>query len=354
MLLLLTLALATGLGAYAWWVAAALRETEQRIVVPLPAEPTATASAGAMIPPTLTPPSSPAGSFSGVLGAASGADPGLDPVWGGKRYLNVLVLGFDARDGETDPPRGDVFMLAQLDLVAKTLNVVSIPRDLWVTIPGYGEERINAAYPLGWRANQPAAGVALVKRTVEQNFGLPIDYYITVNFQGFRQTVDAVGGITVDVPYYLRDEAYPTEDYGVETVEFFPGSQRMDGKTALKYARTRHADSDYGRRQRQEQLLLALFDQGRSVGIVARLPAVLRSFGGTVQTNFTFDQQLALGRVALAMSRDNIGLYSVDETMTSGWFTPAGADVIRGDWPKIAALIAHAFVMPANTRLPAP
>ena len=176
---------------------------------------------------------------------------------------------------------------------------------------------------------------------------MQVHYFGTVDFKGFERIVDAFGGVNVDPPYPIADDEYPTEDYRTEKVEFFPGPQHMDGTTALKYARTRHQDSDYGRRRRQEQILLALFDKGKGVGIVARLPGVLRSLGGVVQTNFTFEEQLVLGRVAAALKRDDIGLYSIDETMTGGWVTPGGAQVVRGDWPTINALIARAF-SPAN------
>jgi LCP family protein required for cell wall assembly len=365
--LLLALVCFAGAAAYAWQVTAALREAEQAIVVPLPAEPVATPTSAVPEPgaaaspvaeapthappdPVPTPPDGGQSQFStigSIVGAATGGeDPGRDPVWGGKRYLNVLVLGFDSREGDRSPPRSDVFMLAQLDLQAKRINVVSIPRDLWVTVPGYGEERINAAYPLGWRQEQPSAGVALVRRTVEQTFGVPIDYYIAVDFRGFQRVVDAVGGVDIDVPYYLRDDEYPTEDYRAQTVVFYPGPQHMDGRRALQYVRTRHQDSDYGRRRRQEQLLVALFDRGKNIGIATRLPGALRSLAGAVQTNFTLEEQLALGRVALAMDRADIGLYSVDETMTSGWTTPGGAEVVRGNWPLIRDLIARAFARP--------
>ena len=364
--LLLALVCFAGAAAYAWQVTAALHEAERAIVVPLLPEPVglttgavpepgAAASPVAEAPtPALPDPApSPAdgqGQFStigSIVGAVtSDEDPGRDPVWRGKRYLNVLVLGFDSREGDRSASRSDVFMIAQLDLHAKSINVVSLPRDLWVTVPGYGEERLNAAYPLGWRAEQPIAGVALVRRTVEQNFGVPIDYYIAVDFRGFQRVVDAVGGVEIDVPYYLRDDEYPTEDYRVQTIVFYPGPQQMDGRRALQYVRTRHQDSDYGRRRRQEQLLVALFDRGKSVGIATRLPGALRSLGGAVQTNFTLEEQLALGRVALAMDRADIGLYSVDETMTSGWTTPGGAEVVRGNWPLIRDLVDRAFARP--------
>ncbi|HET8632412.1 MAG TPA: LCP family protein, partial [Thermomicrobiales bacterium] len=194
-----------------------------------------------------------------------------------------------------------------------------------------------------------AAGVALAKRTIEANFGIPIDYYISIDFRGFQKVVDAVGGIDVDVPYYIRDDDYPTENYGTKTVEFFPGPHHMDGQTALEYVRTRHQDSDFARRQRQEQVLLALFDKAKGINIAPRLPSLLRSFAGTVQTNFTFDEQLALGRVALAMQHDGIGLYSIDQTMTSDWTTPNGEEVLLGDWPTIKELVGRTFVLPQST-----
>lgn len=363
---MLALLVCAGAGIYAWQVTTALRDAERAIVVPLPPEPagspvaagTPGAPAGPATPlAAARPPAVPtatAGSQLGLIGAVAGAatdggDPGRDPIWQGQRYLNVLVLGFDSRDDDSGPPRSDVMLIAQLDLYAKTINILSLPRDLWVTIPGHGEERVNAAYPFGWRAGQPASGVALAKRTIEADFGIPIDYYISIDFRGFQKVVDAVGGIDVDVPYYIRDDDYPTPDYGTKTVEFFPGPHHMDGQTALEYARTRHQDSDFARRQRQEQILLALFDKGKGLDIAPRLPTLLRSFAGTVQTNFTFDEQLALGRVALAMQHDDIGLYSIDQTMVRGWVTPNGEDVLLGDWQAIDALVGRIFVVPAET-----
>ncbi|HET8626800.1 MAG TPA: LCP family protein, partial [Thermomicrobiales bacterium] len=202
-LLTLVLLVCAGAGIYAWQVTAALRDAEQAIVVPLPSEPrgspvaagtpaapaTSVAAASPAAAPTAT-----AGSRLGLIGAVAGAatdggDPGRDPIWQGKRYLNVLVLGFDSRDDDSGPPRSDVMLVAQLDLYAKTVNILSLPRDLWVTIPGHGEERVNAAYPFGWRSDQPAAGVALAKRTIEANFGIPIDYYISIDFRGFQKVV---------------------------------------------------------------------------------------------------------------------------------------------------------------------
>ncbi len=194
----------------------------------------------------------------------NGGDPGDSEIWGGKTELNILVLGVDKRADGGDQ-NADVIIIAHLDLVNHRLAGVSLPRDLQVEIPGVGEDKINGSYNYGVVASpdDPVAGVAKVRDTIESLFGIPIDGYVLVDFSGFSDVVDAMGGITVDVPYEIVDEEYPTEDYGITTIQFDPGVQEMDGEQALIYVRTRHADSDDARRQRQLDVIRAIFDSGK-------------------------------------------------------------------------------------------
>jgi LCP family protein required for cell wall assembly len=132
--------------------------------------------------------------------------------------------------------------------------------------------------------------MAFAAQTVERFLGhyrgIRADYTAQVNFDGFVGLIDALGGITIDVPAPLVDDAYPTPDYGIMRVEFQPGLQRMDGATALIYARTRHADSDFGRSQRQQQVMQAIAAEIRSKGWVERValvPEVVRLFEGSAE-----------------------------------------------------------------------
>ena len=167
---------------------------------------------------------------------------------------SVLVLGSDARPDELAQGivgRTDTLMLLVADRADPLVATLSIPRDLWVTIAGgYGQERINAAYEFG--------GPASAKQTVASVIGQPVDHYLLIHLAGVRDVIDAVGGIDIDVPTAIHDDAYPTDDYGVITIDIPAGRQHMDGTTALQYARSRHQDSDFARAARQQQVLAAV------------------------------------------------------------------------------------------------
>ena len=280
-----------------------------------------------------------------VLGAGfDRGDPGRATAWGGRTELNVLVLGVDRRPGGGDQ-NADVVILARVDLARKRLRAVSIPRDLLVDIPDIGADRINSAYNYGVlsAAGDPAAGVALVRDTVEAAFGVPIDGYVLVDFAGFETVIDAVGGVQLDVPAPIHDPAYPRPDYGTEVVDFAAGRQWMNGERALQYARTRNADSDDGRRDRQLQVLVALFERGKSLGSVARADEVIVALGDAVQTGFDLRQQLLLVRVAFATDRADIEMITLAEPLIEPATTDAGAWVYIGDPTALAAFVQAAL-----------
>jgi LCP family protein required for cell wall assembly len=144
-------------------------------------------------------------------------------------------------------------------------------------------------------------GPGLAARTIEQNFGLPVPYYAIVNFHGFENIVDTLGGIVVDVPRPVKDDEYPTPDYGIQRLYVALGPQLMDGSQALKYARTRHTDNDISRSARQQQVLLAIRDRALRPDIFSRLPTLTDQGLRTVKTNFTATELLALGKLASQM-----------------------------------------------------
>jgi LCP family protein required for cell wall assembly len=275
-----------------------------------------------------------------LTAAGTGGDPGLDPVWEGREQVTILVLGVDRRPDGGDQ-NADVIIIARLDLRTKQVNAVGLPRDLLVQIPGYGRGKINGAYDLGVRANpdDPVAGVALVRDTVEDNFGVAIDHYILVDFEGFEAVIDAVGGVEVTVPTLIRDDAYPTEDYGTEVVVFEPGTQEMDGERALKYARTRNADSDDQRRERQFQILLALFDEGQNLGSLTNTAEIILALGDAVQTSFTLEAQISLARIAFQMDEADIHLTGVGQPLVEPGWSDDGSWVYVGDAAAIAAFV---------------
>lgn len=176
--------------------------------------------------------------------------------------INILLLGTDDRPDENGPPRTDTIILLTLNPQSNTAGMLSLPRDLWVPIPGHDfNAKINTAYGFGETQNPASGGAQLVMDTVSQLVGRPVDYYVRINFQGFIQVVDLLGGIDLIVSKTIHDEEYPTANYGVETFHLDAGLQHLNGETALKYARTRHTDDDYGRARRQQEVIRAVADK---------------------------------------------------------------------------------------------
>ena len=231
--------------------------------------------------------------------------------------MNVLLLGTDARPGE-DISRTDTIVWVHLDGRTNRVSMLSFPRDLWVNIPGYGKNKINAAYPLGERKIGSGYGPALLKETVGELVGQPIDHFVLINFDGFKTLIDKIGGIYVDVPKAIDDPAYPTDDYRTMKIHFDAGRQLLDGDRALIYSRTRHADSDFGRNQRQQQVLLAIFDRLREQGMLSQLTNVDQytdAISDYIRTDFSRSEMLSLASMGTKLQAENIQRYAIDPTM---------------------------------------
>jgi LCP family protein required for cell wall assembly len=212
-----------------------------------------------------------------LVGTAPGQDPS-PPGWSGTERLNVLLLGVDARGDTSSPSNTDTMIVLSLDPVNKTAAMLSIPRDVYVDRPGVFQDKINAAYGFG--------GYDLTRRVVEDLLGIRLNAYALVDFEAFTKIVDSVGGVVIDVRRPVRDEAYPTPDYGVERLDITPGPQLMDGASALRFARSRHDTNDYSRAQRQQLVLSALRTRLTEGDFLRGLPALLDRVGGAVETNF--------------------------------------------------------------------
>lgn len=206
------------------------------------------------------------------------------------QQMDILILGLDARDGEGFVSRTDSVMLLGISPARLRVSLLSIPRDVFIQTPGYGLQRINTINVLG-EQQAPGGGPELLAESLASSLSVRPERYVRLNFGAFVELVDAVGGVTVDVPRTLVDNYYPTEDGGVTTVRFESGLQHMDGERALIYARTRYADDDYRRAERQQQIVSAL--AGKLVN-PAYWPAALAVLNRAVDTDLTFGDLLAL------------------------------------------------------------
>lgn len=278
---------------------------------------------------------------------------------------NVLIIGVDERPGHPqEGVRGDTLLLVRLDAARRWIALLSIPRDAQVELPDIGVTKINVAYSQGYAraaelygptATPQQGGMAFAAATVEEFLGLRarrmrVDFVAVVNFAGFESVIDALGGVTIDVPRYIRDDAYPTEDFGTMLVEFHPGPQRMDGKTALIYARTRHADSDFGRAQRQQQVVRAIIEEVRARGWPGRamvLPKLLRAVRSSTDgapsllTTLPLDRpDVLIGLIALAgaIEPERIGTFQLGpeqllaEDGSNLVFDPAAVQSLLDQW----------------------
>lgn len=274
------------------------------------------------------------------LSASKGADsPNVErrlgqviPGWKGTERVNLLLLGVDERPQENGMARTDTMMVLTLDPTTLQAGVLSIPRDLWVPIPGYNQGRINTAHRLGELYNYPGGGPALARETVEYNLGIPIQYYVRLNFQGFVDLIDLIGGIDVYVAEPINDPLYPDNNYGYDPLYIPAGQQHFDGAMALKYARTRHDSNDFERARRQQQVLLAVLERVSSLNLLPqlapRLGELYTLMDQSVSTDLTLDEVLALAGLAIKVDRSQIRFAVIDSTCTENYITPEGAQVL--------------------------
>jgi len=257
------------------------------------------------------------------------------PDWEGKERINILLLGIDQRDYEEGPWRTDTMILVTIDPATQSAGILSIPRDLWVVIPdGFQESRINNAHFFGDATQYPGGGPALAKKTVQYNFGIPVHYYVRLNFTAFEKLVDLIGGIDVLVDHTIDDPEYPASDGpGFEPFHLDAGMQHLDGKTALKYARTRHDPlGDFGRARRQQQVMFAIRDKILNARLLPQLlpraNEIAAALGGAVQTDLSFQQVLALAKLGTQIDRSRIKSAYVDQTVTLPFNTPDNDQVL--------------------------
>lgn len=274
------------------------------------------------------------------------------PDWQKKERVNILLLGIDEREGQRGPWRTDTMIVLTIDPESKTAGMLSIPRDLWVRIPGYEENRINTAHYIGDLKKFPGGGPALAIKTVQYNLGIPIHYYIRVNFSGFIKAIDTIGGIEVYVEKEIYDPTYPDSTYGYEPLYIPAGLQLMNGELALKYARTRHGGSDFDRLRRQQQIIMAVRDKVLHFDLLPqllpKLPELLQAASDAVQTDLQPDEILNLVQLASQIDDQHIKTAIIDSSMTIPTTTPNGAQVLIPIPEEIRAVVDEIFTAPTQ------
>jgi len=274
------------------------------------------------------------------------------PDWQKKERVNILLLGIDQREDQYGPWRTDTMIVLTIDPENMTAGMLSIPRDLWVPIPGYSENRINTAHYTGDLKKFPGGGPALATKTVQYNLGITIHYYVRVNFSGFIKAIDTIDGIDIYVEKEIDDPLYPDNAYGYDPLYIPAGPQHMDGELALKYARTRHSGSDFDRLQRQQQVIMAVRDKVLRFELLPqllpKLPELLKTVGDAVQTDLQLKEMLNLVQLASQIDDEHIKTAVIDSSMTVDTTTPNGAQVLIPRRDEIRAVVDEIFGEPAQ------
>ncbi|MBO9325220.1 MAG: LCP family protein [Roseiflexus sp.] len=289
-----------------------------------PEKPSPTITAALPVLPTITPiplrPDYRPGASTPALAPLPTLSAGYQRTLPAGQAITVLLLGLDRRPGETFPSRADAIIVARIEPERQRVALLSLPRDLVVPIPGWGWSRINAAMVYGELNPALGGGIALTRRTVSEFLSIPIDYTVIVDFTGFIGAIDAIGGVTINVPVELYDPNYPTMDYRYTVAHFRPGVQHMDGARALMYARIRHMDSDWERMKRQQTVIIAALNQVRErnaleqVESIAALTSALRGF---VITDIPETQLLGLAWAFRDFAPDQVERYALDASSVS-------------------------------------
>lgn len=282
-----------------------------------------------------------------VLGALGGGiTDGIVQVFGeqvktdAQGRTNILVIGVGGGDHE-GPNLTDSMMVASINHKQKSAALLSIPRDLYVTVPKIGGTKINGVFDAalkrelaGYNTNEPISAadeesaMGELKSVVEDVTGVDIQYYVKIDFHGFVEMVDLVGGVEVNVPENFIDREYPDDSYGYTTFYLKKGLQTLDGDTALKYARSRHSSSDYDRSARQQVILKALLEKITSKGVLtdpSKLRRMYLSISSSISTDMSWREIVTMAGFAKDLSPDSIasaGLHD-DPTRIGGLlYTP--------------------------------
>lgn len=318
----------------------------------------ATTSTTPSITPTATPTPHPFMPLDPALPTPVTAVPTPVPPFEKPEHItNVLLLG---NDGEwRQGGRTDSMIIVSINRETKTATMLSIPRDLYVYIPGWKMERINLALPHGHGSDYPGGGGQLVKDTLLYNFGIEIDYYVRVGFNGFKQAVDILGGIEVAVSCSLRDwrlkepDLDPAVEENWEQFELESGVHEMDGDLALWYVRSRRTTNDFDRGRRQQQVLRAMLQKGVDLDLLPRVPDLWNAYQDSVETDLPFTVMLQLAALAPDVRQNGIQNLYLSYGAVRPWQEPESkASVQLLDWegaePVLAALMQPPVLNRAN------
>lgn len=275
----------------------------------------------------------------------------MPPVEQPEGTINVLLLGMD-REGTEEIARTDVLMIASIFPDIPSVSLISIPRDYYAWIPNWGFDKINTAFLRGVKTHYPGGGPESIKATITYNFGIPIHYYAMVDFDSYRQIVDAVGGIDVVVECpFLDTFPDPESPTGSTDIDLYPGIHHLDGKHALWYVRSRWNTSDFDRHRRQQQVLRAVLQQALSQNLIPRIPDLWNVYKDAVETDLKLTEVLYLGSLGTRLDmRDIKSRFIRGSQLLTAWTAPNGGAVLVPNYEALTEFIAEAAQPPVTSR----
>jgi LCP family protein required for cell wall assembly len=274
--------------------------------------------------------------------------------------VNIVLLGSDKRPDESGW-RTDTLIVASVNPNIPSVTMLSIPRDLWVFIPGWGFQRINLADSHGASVGFPGGGPGSLKQTIQYNTGVHVDYYARVDFAGFMKIIDSLGGIDVVADCPLHD-VFPddpiTEDPSITgTISIdTPGVYHLDGKHALWYARSRYTSpgGDLDRSRRQHRVLRGVWNRATEINMLARLPELWGELSASIETDLEWNEIVWLASLAPRLENARIRSGFIDGEALRPWTTPSGASVYVPYSEAMLTQVQETFTPPSNIAAQAP
>jgi polyisoprenyl-teichoic acid--peptidoglycan teichoic acid transferase len=259
----------------------------------------------------------------------------IDP---GEGALTIALLGADKSDTK-GAYRTDAIMVLSINRERKSAVLISFPRDLYVYIPAYGMQRINVAFEQGRELNYPGGSFGLFQDTLKYNFGLRVDHYALMNFQGFKDMVDRLDGIDVQVGRTLTDYRSGYGNYSVAA-----GLVHMDGSLALWYARSRQTTSDFDRNRRQQEVILAIAQRLMDMRAIPNLPGFFKIFMQYFESDLTLDIVSPFVDLAGSLSLSDLRRYRITlPDQCRNWTTPEGGMVLLPNYDAIRTMLEEAL-----------